>query len=113
MHVPRKAEYPTVALIETLSNIMTIRQGDKEGLVSYLERFKSEVNVVVSLFGSGLLDGHVENTAAYRELQTDITDVDARKEAQDEMKSKALKKFWGLLYLRQSDQKRYGDQMKE
>ena len=59
VHVPRKAEYPTIALIETLNNVMTIRQGDKEGLVSYLERFRSEVNVVVSLFGSGLLDGHV------------------------------------------------------
>ena len=113
VHVPRKAEYPTIALIETLSNVMTIRQGEKEGLVSYLERFKSEINVVVSLFGSGLLDGHVENTAAYQDLGTNITDATALKDAQDKMKAKALKKFWGLLYLRQSDHKRYGHLLKE
>ena len=91
VHVPRKADYPTIALIETLNNIMTIRQGDKEGLVSYLERFKSEVNVVISLFGLGLLDGHVESTTTYRELGANITDAAALKEAQDEMKDKALK----------------------
>ena len=113
VHVPRRAEYPTIALIETLSNVMTIRQGDKEGLVSYLERFKSEINVVVSLFGSGLLDGHVENTVAYQDLGISITDATALKDAQDEMKAKALKKFWGLLYLRQSDHKRYGHLLKE
>ena len=33
--------------------------------------------------------------------------------AQDEMKERALKKFSGLLYLRQSDQKRYGHLLKE
>ena len=113
VHVPRKADYPSIALIETLSNIMTIRQGDKEGLVSYLERFKSEKNVVVSLFGTGLLDGHVEKSSAYRDLDTSIADAAARKQAQDAMKTKALAKFWGLLYLRQADQKRYGHLLKE
>ena len=113
VHVPRKAEYPTIALIETLNNVMTIRQGDKEGLVSYLERFRSEVNVVVSLFGSSLLDGHVENTIAYQDLGNSIADAAALKLAQDEMKDRSLTRFWGLLYLKQSDQKRYGHLLKE
>ena len=36
-HVPKKATYPTLALVETLSGLMAIKQGDKEGLLSYLE----------------------------------------------------------------------------
>ena len=111
MHVPRKAVYPVLTLIETLSNLMNCRQGENDTLTGYLEKFKSEKNVVVSLFGEGFLNGHVENTQDYK----DISDADATQQAREqrEMKEKAHKQFWGLLFLKQSDQSKYGHLLKE
>ena len=40
VHVPSRAVYPTLALIESLGRLLSVKQGDKEGLTSYLERFK-------------------------------------------------------------------------
>ena len=91
MHVPRRAEYPIIALIQTLSNLFALRQGEKEGMQTYLERFKSERNVVVSLFGKGILDGHVKNTTEYIDLTSTIVDASDLRDAQKEMKKKALK----------------------
>ena len=56
MHVPMKSAYPVLTLIDTLCSFMTIKQGDKEGILSYLERFKAERNVFLSLFGDTILD---------------------------------------------------------
>ena len=106
MHVPRKVVYPVLTLIETLSNLMSCRQGESDSLLTYLEKFKSEKNVVVSLFGEGMLDGHVESTQDYK----NISDANATQQAseQKEMKKKAYEQFWGLLFLKQSDQSKYG-----
>ena len=111
MHVPRKAVYPTLAIIETLSNLLSLRQGDNESLLTYLEKFKSEKNVVVNLLGEKILDGHVENTQAYRDISD--ADVDAQGKEQKDMKPKALEQFWGLLFLKQSDQSKYGHLLRE
>ena len=113
MHVPRKAVYPTLALLETISSLLTLQQQEKEGLMSYLERFKSERNVVLSLFGKKLLDGHVENMPQYAELQTTIADNVARERAEKKMKDETLKKFFGLMFLTQSNQSKYGHLLKE
>ena len=79
MHVPRRAVYPVLSLIETLSNVMNCRQGENDSLMTYLEKFKSERNVFVSLFGEGILNGHVENTQEYR----DISDIDDTLQARE------------------------------
>ena len=50
---------------EKISSLLSSRQQDKEGLVSYPERFESEKNVVLGLFGNKLLDSHVENMLDY------------------------------------------------
>ena len=113
MHVPRKAVYPTLALLETISSLLTLRQQEKEGLMSYLERFKSERNVVLGLFGKKLLDGHVENMPTYTDLDTAIADDAARARAQQKMKDETLSKFFALMFLKQSDQNKYGHLMKE
>ena len=42
MHVPSRAVYPILTLIESLSMVLSVKQGDKEGLISYMERFKSK-----------------------------------------------------------------------
>ena len=112
MHVPRKAVYPTLALLETISSLLTLRQQKKEGLMSYLERFKSEKNVVLGLFGKTLLDGHVENMPAYADLNS-ITDAADRAREQQTMKDKTLSKFFALMFLKQSDKNKYGHLLNE
>ena len=42
VHVPSQAVCRTLTLIESLSRLLNARQGDKECLTSYMERFKSE-----------------------------------------------------------------------
>ena len=79
MHVPRKVVYPVLTLIETLSNLMSCRQGESDSLLTYLEKFKSEKNVVVSLFGEGMLNGHVESTQDYK----NISDANATQQARE------------------------------
>ena len=85
MHVPRKVVYPTLALIETLSSLLSLRQGESDSLMGYLEKFKSEKNVVVSLFGERLLDGHVANTQEYKDISD--ANADLQRAEQKEMKS--------------------------
>ena len=46
MHVPQRAKYPPLTLVEVLSEFLKVKQGDKESLLDYLNRFKSEVEVV-------------------------------------------------------------------
>ena len=43
MHVPRKAMYPRLALLETISSLLTLRQQKKEGLMSWKD---SRVNLM-------------------------------------------------------------------
>ena len=68
MRVPMKSAYPVLTLIDTLSSLIAIKQGDKEGILNYLERFKAERNVVLSLFGDTILSGYVKNTAEYKAI---------------------------------------------
>ena len=42
MHVPQRAKYPPLTLVEVLARYVKIRQGDNESLIDYLSRFKSE-----------------------------------------------------------------------
>ena len=46
MHVPQRAKYPPLTLVEVLYEFLRVKQGDKEPLIDYLNRFKSEVEVV-------------------------------------------------------------------
>ena len=46
MHTPERARYPSLTTVEILSNFLKCKQGDKESLVDYLSRFKSERVVV-------------------------------------------------------------------
>ena len=60
MHTPEQAKYPQLTLVEVLLSFLKIKQGDKEDLLDYLSRFKSEMDVVFRLFGKGFLDGFCE-----------------------------------------------------
>ena len=51
-HVSKKAAYPILMLVEAPAGMHSLHQGDKEGLVFYLERFKLERNVLKNVFGN-------------------------------------------------------------
>ena len=103
-HVNMRAVYPVLTLIESLARMMKVKQGDNAGLVNYLERFKSERNVMRSLFESRLLDSFVENTLEYQNLPlgTDLANQ------QLDQKKAMMNKFWAMLFIRGSDHERYG-----
>ena len=104
MHVPMRATYPMLILIETIGSLLGIKKGRKESLVNYLERFKSERNVMLTLFGRNMLDVYVENTQKYK----DITGTDDENSScQAEMKEAARERFFAVLFLKGSDQKRF------
>ena len=63
MHTPMKAKYPPLTLIEVLYSFLLQKKGDNEELLDYLGRFKSERNVMMSMFGESMLDGFAENTS--------------------------------------------------
>ena len=65
----------------------------------------------MSLFGKGMLNGHVESTQEYKNISDADTTQQARE--QKEMKDKAHEQFWGLLFLKQSDQSKYGHLLRE
>ena len=56
MHVPQRAKYPPLTLVEVLYEFMRVKQGGKESLIDYVNRFKSEVEVLKRLFGKGITD---------------------------------------------------------
>ena len=51
MHTPEKAKYPLLTTVEILCNFLRCKQGDKESLLDYLSRFKSERDVLYRILG--------------------------------------------------------------
>ena len=51
VHVPDRAVYPTLTIIEAMAGLLSVCQGENESLLSYLERYKSEKNVMQVLVG--------------------------------------------------------------
>ena len=90
MHVPMKAVYPTLTLIETIARMMSLKQGEKEGLATYLEHFKSKKNAMINLFGKSILDGYVEKVEAYQNLCGTVAEIEA---IQKVMKNAEMQKF--------------------
>ena len=91
MHTLEATKYPPLTLVEVLANFLKIKQGDKEDLLDYLSRFKSEMDVVFRLFGKGILDGFCEEQAEYKVL----TQEDSKKK----FKQEALDRFIAVLFL--------------
>ena len=58
VHTPEKAKYPLLTLIEAMASMLNFRQGENEDLLSYLSRYKSERDVLLTLYGNSFLDGY-------------------------------------------------------
>ena len=114
VHVPDRAVYPTLTVIEAMAGLLSVRQGEKESLLSYLERYKSEKNVMEVLVGKSFLNKFVEQSPEYQMVEGDSTLTSAaKKEMQDELRDRTRDSFYALLFLRGGDQKRYGKLLPE
>ena len=100
VHTPEKAKYPLLTLIEAMASILNFRQGENEDLLSYLSRYKSERDVLLTLFGDSFLDGYTINTDHYKALGSSDKEAAYKKEV--------MNSFLVALFLRNSDQGRYG-----
>ena len=107
MHVPQRAKYPPLTLVEVLYEFMRVKQGEKESLIDYLNRFKSEVEVVKRLFGKSLTNGYTENKDAYKNLASTDTDQMAK------MKAESWEEFIAVLFLRNSNHARFSGMLLE
>ena len=101
VHMPEKAKYPFLTLIEVFASLLNFRQGEHEDLVSYLSRFKSERDVVQNLYGKEFLHGYIKRTDAYQAW------VDA--DNKTKLLAEGMERFFVILFLRNSDQARYGN----
>ena len=61
MHTPEKAKYPVLTMIEVMANFLKCHQGEKETLLDYLSRFKSERDIIYRLWGKKFLDTFSES----------------------------------------------------
>ena len=107
MHVPQHAKYPPLTLVEVLSEFTKIKQGEKELLIDYLNIFKSEVEIIKRLFSKGLTDGYTESKDEYKGLAS--TDEAGQKK----MKSESWDELIVVMFLRNSQQARYGGMLLE
>ena len=71
MHTPEQAKYPSLTTVEILENFLKCRQGEKESLIDYLSRFKSEQDIVFRIMGKKFLDEFAENCADWDNGWTD------------------------------------------
>lgn len=102
MHEPIRATYPYLSLAETLARVLNMRQREGEELQEYGERFKQERRIVKSSLGEDFLDTFVENTREYQ----DAGSVDQKK-----MKDEAFEMLMTMIFMRGSDQRKYGSWM--
>ena len=103
MHVPQRAKYPPLTLVEVLYEFLRVKQGDKESLIDYLNRFKSEVEVVKRLFGKSITDGYAEAKDEYKNTTDDVVKKKVKKDSWDE--------FISVLFLRNSNHARFSGMM--
>ena len=93
--------------MEVLYEFMRVKQGDKESLIDYLNRFKSEVEVVKRLFGKNITNGYAESKQAYKDLGSGDDAGRAK------MKADSWNEFIAVLFLRNSNHARFNSMLLE
>ena len=101
VHTPEKAKYPLLTLIEAMASMLNFHQGENEDLLSYLSRYKSERDIILTLYGNSFLDGYTINTDHYKGLSQEAD--------QKAYKKEVLDRFLAALFLRNSDTGSYGN----
>ncbi len=104
IHDHVRAQYPMVSMTEALTWLVNAKQMENEPLLDYVKHFKQLHNVVKSHLGTKILDIFTEQSKEYQKLK------DAKKET--EMKEAAFNAWIAYLFMRGSDQSKYGSIIK-
>ncbi|MGC9191045.1 MAG: hypothetical protein ACP5FR_04015, partial [Candidatus Micrarchaeia archaeon] len=100
MHDPIRTQYPLISMTNALSHLVNLKQGNDEGLLKYIKRFKHARDVAVSHLGTDLLDQFAEYQEEFKGL---TTDSDKKK-----FKEELFEAWMAYLVIRGSDQSKYG-----
>ena len=104
MHDPIRKRYSFATMTDALVRYLTIKQDENEKPIDYAARYKSYHNVVVSLFGEGMLTEFVKQTSDYKGAasQTDAAAL------QKVMIDGAFEQWTSYLILKGAFPKKYG-----
>ena len=105
MYDPARAKYEYVSLTESFARIISdTKQEDKESLIDYTKRFKQSKDILKTTIGEDILHTFAERTKEYKDAKAS--------DDKNEIKKKSFDKWITYLYLRNSDQRKYGTLMK-
>ena len=105
---PVRARYPFASLTEAFEKVINIQQQDNEVLLDYTDRFKEVRNMLKSIAGTEFLDKFVEHTQEYRAI-----DATTNQAARTELKNKAFQRWMTYVFVKKSDQKKYGSLLQQ
>ena len=106
MYDPARAKYEYVSLTESFVRLIVDTKQDKdESLIDYTKRFKQTKDILKQAVGEEFLYKFAERTQEYKDAGGDTTQEDA-------IRKKAFNKWMTYVYLRNSDQRKYGTLMK-
>ena len=106
MYDPARAKYEFVSLTEAFSRlIVETKQEKDESLIDYTKRFKQTKDILKQTVGNKVLQEFAERTQEYKEAGTDAT-------KQDAIKKKSFNQWMAYVYMKNSDQRKYGTLMK-
>ena len=104
MHDAVRAQYPYVSMTDALSRVVNIRQQENESLLDYVKRFKQQRDILKSHVGTKVLNDFIEQSEEFRNEKSTTK--------QDEMKEEAMERWMAYLFLKGSDQTKYGSVMR-
>jgi hypothetical protein len=100
-----RSQKPVLSAIQALTKLLIFTHGNNLGLSGYLKSFKELRDVVKTQLGDCMLDHFAEQQPDYKRLTTAIEKEDYKKALFDE--------FMGVLFLINSDQRKYGSLCRE
>ena len=104
MHTPMRAIYPYMGLSEAIARLINMRQHEEEDIISYVDRFKQERQIVRSLLGKEFLEEFTKNTKEYEQLSADDDGIIKRAK----MVSNSFECFTTAIFLRGAQGRRFG-----
>ena len=104
MYVPTRSKYVYDGIIETIKQIFDMKQSDDENIVEYSKRFKQALDEFKATLGKQLLDHYTKNTEEYQNRSGDTK--------KKEIKEKNWNSFITLMFIKNSDQRKYGELVK-
>ena len=100
MHEPARAKYAYAAITDSLLQLLTARQHEKESVLEFSKRFKGHRDLIQSQLGDEILHKFTEKQTGYKYA--------ASATKQKAMKDASFGEWMGFLLLKNSDKARYG-----